>query len=72
MGDQTRAAKVHETIAETLLSERRYRDGEAETSEGLKELQSQMQRNSVEISAALLYTVMPYAFRGDVPLLWMT
>jgi tetratricopeptide (TPR) repeat protein len=64
LGDRVRAAKAHESIAQILLFERRYRDGEAEASEGLKELQSQSQPDSREISAALIVHSYALCFQG--------
>jgi hypothetical protein len=64
LGDSAQVAKSHEKIAEVLLAERRYREGEAEASEGLKELRSELQPDLEEMSAALLVHSYALCFQG--------
>ena len=64
LGDRARAAEVHGTIAQILLFEHRYHDGEAEISEGLKEFRSQPHPDSREISAALIVHSYALCFQG--------
>jgi tetratricopeptide (TPR) repeat protein len=64
LGDPARIVKRREDIAEVLLFERRYREGEAESSEGLKELESQSKPDSAEMEAALLVHSYALCFLG--------
>jgi tetratricopeptide (TPR) repeat protein len=54
LGDQIHTAKLHETIALVLLFERRFHEAEAESAEGLKELQSLARADAGETVAAYL------------------
>jgi ATP/maltotriose-dependent transcriptional regulator MalT len=64
LGDSAQVAKSHEKIAEVLFAEGRYREGEAESSEGLKELRSELQPDLVEMAAALLLHSYALCFQG--------
>jgi tetratricopeptide (TPR) repeat protein len=62
--DPARIVKLREDIAEVLLFERRYREGEAESSEALKELQSQSKPDLAELEAGLLVHSYALCFQG--------
>jgi tetratricopeptide (TPR) repeat protein len=64
LGDSAQVAKSDVKIAEVLFVERRYREGEAESSEALKELRSELQPDLEEMSAALLVHSYALCFQG--------
>ena len=64
LGDSAQVAKSHVKIAEVLFVERRYREGEAESSAGLKEVGSESQPDLEEMAAALLVHSYALCFQG--------
>jgi len=64
LSDRVHAAQLHNTIALVLLSERRYRESEAESSEALRDLQSLASPDVREVVAAYLTHSYAVCYQG--------